>query len=72
MVLNHVIKLQKKKKQPTLAAHWSIKSNPTSPTKSQIVIFEVFNNAMPEFSEMNTNAVSPIFQKFNNLCTCDW
>lgn len=36
-----------------LAAQWSIKSNPTSLTKTQIVNFEDFNNAMPEFSEIN-------------------
>lgn len=55
-----------------LAAQWSIKSKPTSPTKTQIVNFEGFNNATLEFSEINTNAARLIFQKFDNLCPCDW
>lgn len=73
-----MIKLQKpqtpqqQQKKAMLAAQWSIKSNPTSPTKTQFVNFEVFNNAMPEFSEINTNAARLLFQKFDNLCTRDW
>lgn len=55
-----------------LAAYCSIKHNPIFPTKPQVVIFEVFHNAMSEFSEMNTNALSLIFQNLNSLCACDW
>lgn len=34
------------KKIVYVAAHWSIKNNLTSAPKAQIVIFEVFNNAV--------------------------
>lgn len=77
MVLKHVIKLQKTQnpttaKKAMLATQWSIKSNPTFLTKTQIVNFEGFNNAMPEVSEINTNAARLIFQKFDSVCACDW